>query len=137
MNKKLILASLAAWVVFFLGGGAIYQVILKHFYDVHMTEGFRALQYEKPLYGMLLGSTLLFAVLNTWVLQRTGSTTPMKAIWVSAWLNLMVSLAYDLLNSGTYAPFHDVALEITVDVAANVVLGAVVGLAAGWVLGRE
>lgn len=136
MNTKVLLAVFVALILSFFGGWVIWGIALMDFYQANTSEGFLALQKEEIDWVLMILAQIGWAVLLTWVLVKTGSTTAKKGAATAAILAGLITLSFDLFFHATAEMLTGLTV-IVVDVLVNIAWGAVIGAAVGMILGRK
>lgn len=135
MNKKFILAALATFVAYFLGGFLMYGLLLKNAMASNTPEAAKALMMDPPNWTPLIIGNLCIAVMITWVLDRTNSNSVIKGIITTVTLNLLISLGYSLIWTSMMAMYVNNTTGILIELGATIGTSVLSGAAGGAVLG--
>ncbi|HMQ46766.1 MAG TPA: hypothetical protein PKA00_04685 [Saprospiraceae bacterium] len=133
--NKLLVATLAGGVTFFLLGWLVWGMLLADYMAKNAGSATGVAKEPMVMWAIalsnLLSGLLLAVIFGRWA----GIKTFMTGAKAGAVLGLLLGLSYDLLLFGTSNVTTMNAL--VVDVLANVVVTAVAGGVVGWVLGRN
>ncbi len=137
MNTKFLLAVLAATVLGFFGGWALWGLALEGYYSANMTDAAKALERSEEdmvMWSMVLGQ-ISWGVLLTWVIDKTGSTGAMKAAVTGAILSMLVAASFNFFMYAMMDMHTGIGI-VVVDILINGVFGAVIGAVVGAILAR-
>lgn len=135
MNSKFFIAVLVTALAAFLGGWLIFGLALAGFYTSNINlESLIIMKSPTILWAMIVG-IISWAVLITWVLQKTGSNTFAKGFATSLWVSFLMVLIFDLNMFSMWA-IYDLDV-IIVDILVSTVFWGLIGGIAGWILGTE
>ena len=134
-NRKFFLAVLTASVLAFFGGWLVFGFLFMDYYSSNTNEAAKILMKDEPaLWAVAIGN-IAWAVLVTWVLQKTGSSTFYKGFMTSLWVSFLVITLFDI---SMYAFWNIYELRfLLVDIIISAFFWAIVGGVAGLVLGIE
>lgn len=129
---KLLLATLAGGVAYFLLGFLLYGMLLMKFFEAHSTA---SLMKEPMAWWALIVGNLLWAFFLAYVFSRwAGISTFVTGLQAGAIIGLLVSLSFDLSIFGT-SEMMDLTGTL-VDPIVNAIMTGITGGVVGWVLGR-
>jgi hypothetical protein len=136
MNRNFYLSVIILTVLAFLGGWLIWGIMLMDFYSVHTSEAAKpAMRAEDSMImWAIIASNLLWAIVITWILGKTGDRTFASGFKTSFILALLVMLAFNL-GMYAFADVMDMTL-IVVDSLVSSLFWGLLGGVAGWMLGR-
>jgi len=128
MDKKFLLAWLAAFVVWFLGSFVVHGVLLAGDYS-KLTNLFRTPEQSQPLFAFMLLAHVLMSGAFTWIYARGVEAKP----WLAQGVRFGVAVAV-LTTIPTYMIYYvvqpmpgDVVVkQIVFDTVVNVVVGIAV-----------
>ncbi len=131
----MLLAGLAAGVTGFLLGWVLFGMLLMGYYEANMEsyEGLMKGEDEMDLLVLFLGN-LLFGILVAWASWRMGATSAMGGLRVGAVIGALVYASMAMFFYSMWNLYIGSTVMV-VDVLANTVWAAVMGLVAGLVLG--
>lgn len=133
MNTRLILATLAGGVIFFLLGWLVFGILLMDFYQANITE-YPGLWKEMPNLVLIALANLVFAFLLAFIFQRwAGITTFGRGFLSGLLVTVLIMLVFDIWMFAGMNLFKPVVL--VVDVLVNTLMGGIVGGVIGWILG--
>ena len=134
MNSKTAIAALIGFVVNFLGGYLIYDLLLGNFYGSH--QGLQGIGKETPdMWAVALGC-LTFSLLLAYIFGRwAGIKTPKTGFQAGAVIGLLFGIASYSWIFGT-SNMWDSPVMIAVEGLTMAVLAGCTGAAIGWWLGR-
>src|SRR2546428_8571757 len=95
MSNRFFLAAITGAIIAFLGGWLIFGIIFKNYYSSHINEIARVIVREEPKVVAIAISNIAWALLLTFVLQRTGSTNFAKGFIMSLWVSFLIALIFD------------------------------------------
>jgi hypothetical protein len=133
MNTRLIIASIAGAVLYFLLGWLIYGILLTGFYEAN-TVHYEGLYKAMPNLALLFISNLTMAFLMSLIFQRWAKFTGFsKGMTGGIILGFFISLTYDLSFLSMFNLYN--APATIVDVLVSTVIVGIVGGFIGWILG--
>lgn len=135
MNTKMLLAGLAAGVTGFLLGWVLFGMLLMGYYEANMIEYEGLMKPEDDMrLGVLFLGNLLFGLLVAWACWRMGREDALGGLRTGAVIGLLVygSMALFFLSMWNLYANNTI---VVVDILANTVWTAGMGLVAGFVLG--
>lgn len=133
INSKLMIATVAGAVVYFLLGWLVYGILLMDFFT-NNTIFYEGLNKEMPDLLILFISNLFTAFLVAFICQHwANKTTLMDGLQVGVFLFFLMGTALDLMFYSTMNMHTPLAL--VVDIAVYTVMGGIIGAVVGWVLG--
>lgn len=133
MKTKFFLAVLAASVLAFFGGWLIFGIIFNEYYSSNTNEVAKVLMKSPPSIWAIAVSNIAWALLITWVLQKTGSTNMMKGFRTSIWVSFLVVLVFNL-SMYAFWNIYELPFLIADSVISSIFWG-IVGSASGAILG--
>ncbi|MBK8499460.1 MAG: hypothetical protein IPL52_11755 [Flavobacteriales bacterium] len=135
MNTRVLIAALVAGVVGFLLGWVIWGMALMGYYEANMIhyEGLMKAEGEMNL-ALMFVSNLCVGVVVAYACDRMGAKTLASAAVASAIIGFFFYLSIDLSFMSMMNMFSNTTVMV-VDVIAYTVWIAVMGAAAGAVLG--
>ena len=133
MNSKLIIATIAGGVAYFLLGWLIYGILLMDFFIANSIQ-YEGLWKEMPnlvlmFISNLLGAFLLAFIFHTWA----GIKTFLGGLTGGLILGLIMSLMWDLYFLASMN-LYSVTL-VVVDVLVGTLFTGIIGALIGWILG--
>lgn len=133
MNSKLIIATIAGGVAYFLLGWLIYGILLMDFYMANTIQ-YPGLWKEMPnlwlmFISNLLGAFLLAFIFHTWA----GIKTFLGGLTGGLILGLILSLMWDLYFLSSMN-LYSVSLVVA-DVLVGTLFTGIIGGLIGWILG--
>ncbi|MCB0793968.1 MAG: hypothetical protein KDB88_04455 [Flavobacteriales bacterium] len=131
---KILLATGAATVVGFLVGWLLFGLLLMGWYE-SQTIMYEGLHKAIPDMGILFAAHIPWALMLAYALDKMGARSLMGGMLPAAIISALAILSMDLFMSSMMNLWHS-PLVIVVDTVANAVWGGLMGMAAGWVLGR-
>jgi len=135
MNTKLILATLAGSVFYFLLGWIVYGMLLMDFYADNTLE-YAGLMKEMPNLVVLFLSNLFMVFLIAWIFQKWADVKTLSGGFSAGFLiGILFSLSIDLMLYSTMNLYNETVLII--DIIVNAVIIALVGACVGWILGFD
>ncbi len=134
MNGKFLLAALAATVIAFGGGFAVYG-LLEDYYNSHTSAGALALQKEEPIIWAMIVGYVFWGLLPTYVVNISGKHSFGGGFMVGLILGFFMIAGFDLFFYSYMNMYNDLGI-VVVDILTNTVFIGIVGGVAGWVLGR-
>lgn len=133
MKTKFFLAVLAASVLAFFGGWLIFGIIFNEYYSSNTNEAAKLLMKSPTNMWAVAVSNIAWALLITWVLQKTGSTNMMKGFRTSLWVSFLVVLVFNL-SMYAFWNIYELPFLIADSVISSIFWG-IVGSASGAILG--
>lgn len=134
MKKSTILGTLVGGVSFFLLGWLIFGLLLTG--GMYSSETNSNIRPESDMiwWAMVL-SNFIWAYFITWVIEIRGSQGAIPGMMTGLYIGLLMTLAFDL---GMYAmsTMFPSGKDMVMDIVANSLLCAVVGLIIGLVVGK-
>ncbi|HOI48880.1 MAG TPA: hypothetical protein PK167_06220 [Prolixibacteraceae bacterium] len=132
MNKKMLLAALAAGVTAFFVGWLIFGIALMDFYEANTTH-YDGLFKEEMNLWLILISNLLWGLLIAWIYGNFAGKKSMAGGALTGFLlGLLIMTSFDLYFLGGWNLFTPTL--IVVDIIANAVWLACAGAVAGLIL---
>jgi hypothetical protein len=137
MNTRVLLAGLAAGVVAFLLGWVLFGMLLMDYFtaNMHQYPGLMKTEAEMSLPLIFLGN-LAYAMMLAWLCARTAQRGALPGLVTGAVVGLGVYLSITLMFFAFMHWYQGPAVAV-VDVLANTLWSALVGMVAGAVLGRK
>lgn len=133
MKTKFFLAVLASSALAFFGGWLIFGIIFNEYYSSNTNEAAKLLMKSPTNMWAVAVSNIAWALLITWVLQKTGSTNMMKGFRTSLWVSFLVVLVFNL---SMYAFWNIYELPfLLVDSVVSSIFWGVIGSVSGAILG--
>lgn len=133
MKTKFFLAVLAASVLAFFGGWLIFGIIFNEYYSSNTNQAAKLLMKSPTNMWAVAVSNIAWALLITWVLQKTGSTNMMKGFRTSIWVSFLVALVFNL---SMYAFWNIYELPfLLVDSVISSIFWGIAGSVSGAILG--
>lgn len=133
MKTKFFLAVLTASVLAFFGGWLIFGIIFNEYYSSNTNEAAKLLMKSPTNMWAVAVSNIAWALLITWVLQKTGSTNMMKGFRTSLWVSFLVVLVFNL-SMYAFWNIYELPFLIADSVISSIFWG-IVGSASGAILG--
>lgn len=137
MSTKFLIAVVVAAILSFFGGWLIWGILLEGYMQSNMTEAAMAVQKSEAemSMGFMILANAIWGFLMVWVVDRTASHSLSKGAVTGFILSLLITLGMDFFFYATMNMYSGLGV-VAVDVLASGVLGAIIGGAAGWFLGR-
>jgi hypothetical protein len=133
MNTKLILATLAGGILYFLLGWVVYGMFLMGFYQAN-TVVYDGLYKEMPNLILLFLANLAMAFLIAWIFQKWANISTLSGGFTAGLLiGFLIGLTNDLMFYSMMNLYTSTLLFVDIIVAAIVI--GIVGACIGWVLG--
>lgn len=134
-TNKVLLATLAGGVVFFLLGFLFYVVILESFFEANQGTATGVMK-ENPMFIGIILANLASAFLLAYIFNRWAGITTLKSGAIAGAIIMgLITLSFDLMM---YSTTNISNLNATiVDIITMVVIGAIVGGVVGFVLGYK
>ncbi len=131
--KKMLIATLAGGLAFFLLGGLIYEVILGGFYRANLGSATGVLR-ELPIWWAMVVSQLGLAAVVTYVFHHAHVATASDGLKKGAIFGLLLGIAmsFDLYAVSNWSNATVAFVEPFVWAVRTALAGAVIG----WTLGR-
>jgi hypothetical protein len=135
MDTRMLLAGLAAGVAGFLLGWLLFGILLMGYFEANMFsyEGLMKSEVDMNMPVLLLGNVVT-GLLVAWVCWRTGDTTAIAGLRTGAILGFLVYASFGLFFYSMMNWYTGITVMV-VDVLANTLWTAIIGLVAGLVLG--
>jgi hypothetical protein len=134
MNSKTLLGALIAGIVSFLFGWIIFGFLLEDYYNSNVVQ-YPGLIKNPPDILPIAISNLALGILISWIFNIAKIKTIAKGFSTGLIIGLLTSLCFDLFIYGQMN-LYTIKL-IIIDVAANGVMGGILGIALGWWFTRE
>jgi hypothetical protein len=137
MNTRVLLAGLAAGVAGFLLGWVIFGMLLMDYFQagMHTYEGLHKPEEEMNLVLVFAGN-LLYGLMLAWVVARGTARGAMDGLLAGTVVGLGVYASMAIMFYAFMNWYTGVEVAV-VDVVANTIWSALMGLVAGLVLGRK
>lgn len=133
MNSKFFFALIVSSALAFFGGWLIFGIVFMDYYASSTSELAKTLMKSPSnMWGIAI-SNIAWALLITWVLQKTGSTTMMKGFMTSLWVSFLVSVAFDV-SIYSFWNIYDIRFMI-VDIILSTLFWGIIGGVSGAILG--
>ncbi len=133
MNSKIIVATIAGGVAYFLLGWLIYGILLMDFYTANTIQ-YAGLWKEMPNLLLMFLSNLLGAFLLAFIFHRwAGISTFSGGLTGGLILGLILALMWDLYFLSSMN-LYSVTL-VVVDVIVSTIFTGIIGGLIGWILG--
>lgn len=133
MSKKILLAWLAGFVVLFLFGFVVYEVLLKSFYADFIAKMGDCAISDPPVLPVIIAHLCFSFVLVLW-LNKNNSATFMSGVASSFLMVVLVMIWFESWMF-TFTPFINLGIAV-VDVIVNTVITLVSAGFVGLVLGK-
>ena len=134
-TNKFIVGGIIGGVASFLIGWLVWGMLLMNFFKEHTTEAGKTVMRADAdmIWWALIAGNLLWGFVFSYVLNKSGSNSPVSGATTGAVLALLVSAAYDCF---IYA-FQNIGdtTSMAVDIITNLVVGGIIGGIIGWYLG--
>jgi hypothetical protein len=132
-TKKLLFGTLAGTVTMFLFGFIIYGVVLAGYMAAHANPAV-ALPMEQMKFPVMVLSNLVWALLISILIDRTGSQNMMAGAKIGALTGFLALLGLGLTLFATSTLHNNNATYMIVDTVAFGVLAGITGAVSGWVM---
>ncbi|MBE0641611.1 MAG: hypothetical protein IH599_06210 [Bacteroidales bacterium] len=133
MSMRIIYATIAGAVAYFLLGWLVWGILLMVFMQANTTQ-YPGLMKEAPMLGLYFVSNLAIAFMLAYIFHNwAGFRTAAKGAWGGLIIGACIVISYDLMFFGGMNIYSSTALAVDI-VAGTLVLG-IVGAVIGWVLG--
>jgi len=133
MNLKVIIATIAGGVAYFLLGWLIYGILMMDFYTANTIQ-YPGLWKEMPNLLLMFISNLLGAFLLAFIFHRwAGIKTFLGGLTGGLILGLILALMWDLYFLSSMN-LYSVTL-VVVDVIVSTIFTGIIGGLIGWILG--
>ena len=136
--KRVLIATFAGGLAYFLLGGLIYVVILGGFYEANLGSATGVLR-EIPVWWAMIVSQLGLAALVTYVFLHADVATASEGLRAGAIFGLLfgIAMAFDLYGVTNWSNLTVAFVEPFVTTVRIALGGAVIGWALGLGKGRE
>ena len=133
MNTKLLLATLAGGILFFLLGWVVFGMLLMNFYEANTTV-YEGLNKEMPDLLLLFLGNLSMAFLLSWIFQKWANiNTMVDGLSGGLLFGFLYALSIDLMFYSMMNLFTPILLFV--DVIVNTLMLGVIGACIGLILG--
>jgi hypothetical protein len=133
MNTKLILATLAGGILYFLLGWLIYGVLLMDFSMANTTQ-YAGLMKEMPDLLVLFLGNLSFALLMAWIFQKWANISSAgSGFSAGLFIGFLFAVTVDFMFY-SMMNLYSITMVI-VDIITTSVMSAIIGACIAWVLG--
>lgn len=140
MNSRVLISGLVAGIAAFFLGWAIFGILLDPWYKANMTHPLKdygpALRHMESVRALLciLAACLASGLLFAWLLDKMNVRSAAGAFMPMMFVSALTYLSFDLFM---YAFMDLYRIRVyAVDVLVNALFGGVIGMVAGWMLGR-
>lgn len=133
MIKRILLAWLAGFVVLFLFGFVVYEVLLKSFYADFIAKMGDCAISDPPVLPVIIAHLCFSFVLVLW-LNKNNSATFMSGVTSSFLMIVLVMIWFESWMF-TFTPFINLGIAV-VDVTVNTVITLISAGFVGLVLGK-
>jgi hypothetical protein len=133
MNYKFFLAVLAASLIAFLGGWLIFGVVFSDYYSSHTLEGARLLIKEPPEMWAIALANVAWALLVTWILEKTASINFTRGFLTGMWVSFLVVFIFDI-SMYSFWEIYDLGF-LCMDIFITTIFWGLIGGVAGAILG--
>jgi len=136
--KRVLIATFAGGLTYFLLGGLIYVVILGGFYEANLGSATGVLR-EIPIGWAMIVSQLGLAALVTYVFLHADVATASDGLRIGAIFGLLfgIAMAFDLYGVTNWSNLTVALVEPFVTTVRIALGGAVIGWTLGMGKGRE
>lgn len=133
MNTKLILATLAGAILYFLLGWVIYGMLLMDFYEAN-TVIYEGLNKEMPDLLLLFLSNLAMSFLLAWIFQKWAQIhTLTGGLTAGLLIGFLIGTSIDFMFYSMMNLYTSTLL--VVDIIVNTIVVGIIGACIGWILG--
>lgn len=134
MNKKVLLAGLAATVFFFFGGWILYVMLMMDFAAANTTVYEGLMKAEADMnWAALIVSNVAWGFLLAILCDKTNSRSLMAGAMTGLWSGFLIMLSFDASFYAFYNLFTSsyLAVDLVVGTLFMAAGGAIVGLVLG------
>ncbi len=133
IHSKLIIATLAGAVLYFLLGWVLYGILLMDFFTNNSIQ-YEGLMKEMPDLIFMFLSNLVMAFFLAFILDHWANKKSFaKGFTAGLFITFLIGLSFDLMFYSSMNIYTPVAL--VVDVIVVSVMGGITGGVIGWILG--
>jgi len=133
--SKILIAGLVTGVVSFFLGWLFYGILLMDFFEENAGTATGVSKGEEMVWWALILGNLIYGIFYAYIFGKWASiSTALTGLKAGAVIGLLIGAGFGLMYYGTSNLMN--LTGTILDIAVTVVIGAILGAVAGWMLGR-